>query len=213
MTTNGAGIYDWETGQCIHEDSMPLEQFLPLLERLEPLEVMSDAFVKGGSYMSEKNMKLIDEMDVSPEIKSYIRNSRTCVVNQTEYLREKGDDVEKLTINFVPDSKGGKRDYDKVVDILKDFPEFNAVSGGMHNIEVTGKNISKASGLSWLAHKLGIRREEIIAFGDSGNDADMLRYAGIGIAMGNAEPIAIEAADYVTKKNTENSPAWLIVLE
>ncbi|MBO5487225.1 MAG: HAD family phosphatase [Eubacterium sp.] len=210
LTTNGAGIYDWETGQCIHEDSMPLEQFLPLLERLEPLEVMSDAFVKGGSYMSEKNMKLIDEMDVSPEIKRYIRNSRTCVVNQTEYLREKGDDVEKLTINFVPDSKGGKRDYDKVVDILKDFPEFNAVSGGMHNIEVTGKNISKASGLSWLAHKLGIRREEIIAFGDSGNDADMLRYAGIGIAMGNAEPIAIEAADYVTKKNTENGIAWAL---
>ena len=110
----------------------------------------------------------------------------------------------------MPDSKGGKRDYDKVVDILKDFPEFNAVSGGMHNIEVTGKNISKASGLSWLAHKLGIRREEIIAFGDSGNDADMLRYAGIGIAMGNAEPIAIEAADYVTKKNTENGIAWAL---
>lgn len=210
LTTNGAGIYERETGRCIYEDSMPLAQFLPMLERLEPLEVMSDAFVKGGSFMSEKNRKLVDEMNVSEEVKRYIRNSRTCVVNQTEHLREMGEDVEKLTINFVPNPDGSKRDYEKVVEILKDFPEFNAVSGGMQNIEVTRKGVSKASGLRWLAHKLGIPKEEIIAFGDSGNDVDMLQFAGIGVAMGNAENIALEAADYVTKKNTEDGIVYAL---
>ena len=42
------------------------------------------------------------------------------------------------------------------------------------------------------------RREEIIAFGDGGNDVDMLEYAGIGVAMGNAGEDVKAAADYVT---------------
>lgn len=210
LTTNGAGIYEWESGQCIYENSMPLVRFLPLLERLEPLDVMADAFVKGGSYMSRKNEKWIDKMAVSEEVKKYIRNSRVCVDNQTAYLRELGEDVEKLTINFVPNPDGSRRDYDKVVAILKDFPEFNAVSGGMQNIEVTGKGISKASGLMWLMNKLGILREEVIAFGDSGNDVDMLTLAGVGVAMGNAEPMAKDVADYVTKKNTEDGIAYAL---
>lgn len=210
LTTNGAGIYERESGKCVYEDSMPLAQFLPMLERLERLEVMADAFVKGGSYMSEKNARLVEEMDVSEELKRYIRNSRVCVANQTEFLRELGDDVEKLTINFVNNEDGSRRDYGKVIEIVNDYPEFNAVSGGMYNVEVTRKGVSKASGLQWLADRLGISREEIIAFGDSGNDVDMLRFAGIGVAMGNAEAIARDAADYVTKKNTEDGIVYAL---
>ena len=44
----------------------------------------------------------------------------------------------------------------------------------------------------------GWAREEIIAFGDSDNDLEMIRYAGIGVALGNAEPEVKAAADYVT---------------
>lgn len=45
---------------------------------------------------------------------------------------------------------------------------------------------------------LGISREETIAFGDGENDMGMLRYAGIGVALGNAEEEVKAAADYVT---------------
>ena len=44
----------------------------------------------------------------------------------------------------------------------------------------------------------GWKPEEIIAFGDSENDLEMLRFAGIGVALGNAEPEVKAAADYVT---------------
>ena len=44
----------------------------------------------------------------------------------------------------------------------------------------------------------GIAPEEIIAFGDGGNDIEMLRYAGIGVAMGNAADEVKQIADYVT---------------
>lgn len=210
LTTNGAGIYEKKTGRCIHEESMELMQFLPLMARLEPLDVMADAFVKGDSFMSEKNRHLVEEMNVTEEVKEYIRNSRICVPNLTEYLREKGVDIEKLTINFVNEADGTRRDYDKVREVLKDFPEFNAVSGGMQNIEVTKKEVSKASGLLWLGEYLGIQKEEMIAFGDSGNDVTMLRMAGIGVAMGNAEKAAMEAADFVTKANTEDGIVYAL---
>ena len=80
----------------------------------------------------------------------------------------------------------------------------NAVSGGMKNIEVTKKGVSKASGLLYLGKKLGISKEEMMVFGDSGNDLDMIKMAGIGVAMANAEPEVLKAADFVTRSNNEN---------
>lgn len=57
---------------------------------------------------------------------------------------------------------------------------------------------SKAVGMDRILAHLGITPDEIIAFGDGGNDIEMLEYAGIGVAMGNAEPSVKQHADYVT---------------
>ena len=50
----------------------------------------------------------------------------------------------------------------------------------------------------------------MIAFGDSGNDIEMLRTAGVGVAMGNAEKEAKKVADYVTLTNNENGIAYAL---
>mgnify|MGYP002621889097 CR=1 FL=1 len=57
---------------------------------------------------------------------------------------------------------------------------------------------SKAAGIEAVLHHYGIGREECIAFGDGGNDIEMLEYCGIGVAMGNAEDRVQQHADYVT---------------
>lgn len=204
MTCNGAGVYEKITGKCLMEDSIKLDDFLPMMEEIEPLPVMADPFLKGESFMSEKNRPLVEQMRVSEELKEYIRTSRTIVPNLVEYLRERGDDVEKLTINFVEDEEWNRQGYEEVVKILKKYPDMNVISGGMRNIEVTKKGVSKASGLKWLGDYLGIGTEEMIAFGDSGNDLEMLKTAGVGVAMGNAEKEVKAVADFVTRKNTEN---------
>lgn len=204
MTCNGAGVYEMTTEKCLMEDSMDLESMLPLLAELEPLPVMADPFLKGESFMNEKKRPLVEQMRVPEELKEYLRSSRTLVPDLVEYLRDRGDDVEKLTINFVEDEEWNRQGYDEVVEILKKYSHLNAVSGGMRNIEVTRKGVSKASGLLWLGEYLGIKPEEMIAFGDSGNDLEMLKVAGLGVAMGNAEPDVKAAADYVTLANTEN---------
>lgn len=56
----------------------------------------------------------------------------------------------------------------------------------------------KARGIRCFIEHLGLESKETIAFGDGGNDADMLAFAGIGVAMGGATPNAKASADYIT---------------
>ena len=65
-------------------------------------------------------------------------------------------------------------------------------------IDIITKGSGKDAAIRRYLEETGLRREEVIAFGDGLNDIAMLRYAGIGVAMGNAEEAAKEAADYVT---------------
>ncbi len=73
-----------------------------------------------------------------------------------------------------------------------------------HILEILHPAVSKWRALRRLAEQVGIAPEEIIAVGDDENDVEMLRHAGLGIAMGNAAPLVQEAADYVTGSNAED---------
>lgn len=77
-------------------------------------------------------------------------------------------------------------------------------------VEVMKKNSSKRSGIEKLSRELKIKPKEIICIGDSGNDKQMIEYAGLGVAMGNAFPEIKEIADYVTYTNEENGVAHVI---
>lgn len=76
--------------------------------------------------------------------------------------------------------------------------------GGM---DVVAKGGGKVSGIREYLEKNGLTREEIIAFGDGENDIEMLSFAGIGVAMGNAVEEAKKAADYVTADIDEDGIA------
>ncbi|MBQ8508211.1 MAG: Cof-type HAD-IIB family hydrolase [Clostridia bacterium] len=65
----------------------------------------------------------------------------------------------------------------------------------------------KDRGMAAINEYLGISREETIAFGDADNDIPMLKYAGVGIAMGNAEQHVKDAAGYVTTSVDEGGLA------
>lgn len=79
-----------------------------------------------------------------------------------------------------------------------------------HCLEVIRKGMNKAVALQRVAHSLNVTRERIIAFGDEENDVEMLRFAGIGVAMGNAVQSAREAADEVTASNEEDGIALFL---
>lgn len=87
---------------------------------------------------------------------------------------------------------------------------FAVTHSGAPFLEVLAEGVSKAWGLERLCARLGVAREEVLAFGAAPNDAEMLAWAGRGVAMGNAEPEALRAADEVTLTNTEDGVAAVI---
>ena len=74
-------------------------------------------------------------------------------------------------------------------------------------LEVLPLGIDKANRLSFLLNYLGMKREELMACGDGYNDLSMIEYAGLGIAMSNAQAVVKKAADYVTLSNEEDGVA------
>lgn len=82
--------------------------------------------------------------------------------------------------------------------------EFYVVRSQKYLIEVLTKGVNKAFGLEKLANKLGIQPSEISAIGDAANDIEMLEYAGLAIAMGNASEEVKAIADIVTDTNENN---------
>jgi HAD superfamily hydrolase (TIGR01484 family) len=64
-------------------------------------------------------------------------------------------------------------------------------------IEGLPPGLNKAVGLGWLAEHLGVPRAAVLAVGDNDNDAPMLAWAGLGVAMGQASPEARAAADWI----------------
>jgi len=87
----------------------------------------------------------------------------------------------------------------------------NDIYHGFHSsercYEIVSVNISKSKGIAEIAQSYGFSLNEVMAFGDSGNDIDMLEKCGVGVCMGNGTDIAKKAADYVTLSNEEDGIA------
>ena len=77
-------------------------------------------------------------------------------------------------------------------------------------MELVPKGIDKAQSLAVLLKEIGMTKEEMIAVGDGFNDLSMIQYAGLGVAMANAQEIVRQNADYITLSNEEDGVAYAI---
>ena len=78
-------------------------------------------------------------------------------------------------------------------------------------LEVVPKGIDKAASLARLLERVRIKKEEVIAIGDGYNDLTMIQFAGLGVAMANAQPPVKANADQVTRyTNDEDGVAHFI---
>ncbi|WP_160687804.1 sugar-phosphatase [Clostridium sp. C2-6-12] len=90
------------------------------------------------------------------------------------------------------------------------YEKYSVFKSSPFFLEFTHKEVDKGLGLKRLGEYLGIKKEEIIACGDAGNDLSMIKYAGLGVAMDNATKEIKEAADYITASNDEDGIAKVI---
>lgn len=106
-----------------------------------------------------------------------------------------------------------EREMEETERILRAHPrasEFDFIRSEAHLFEILPKGISKGLAIEKLCETLGIARARSIAIGDYNNDIPMLREAGVGIAVANACPEALAAADLVTVSNEEHAIARII---
>lgn len=126
------------------------------------------------------------------------------------------DDIEGITNSdelnvykflFIDNNKdkllGLRSELDKLGDICTS-------SSWANNIEAMGLNVSKGEAVRELCIRLQIKPEEVITIGDSENDLSMLRFAGLGVAMGNGDETIKKQADYITDSNDEDGVAKVI---
>lgn len=76
--------------------------------------------------------------------------------------------------------------------------------------EITAKNTNKWTAIKYLMNKWGIKKEEVIAIGDNINDLEMVKNAGMGVAMGQSTPVLKEVANYITLDNNNDGVAKAI---
>lgn len=211
INTNGASVYKVPEQKCLFESCMPWKQTADLIDELLTLPLHVDVFMDGKAYTPDVCREAIENMNHLPkELKEYILSTRTLIPDITGLLRRKKLDVQKATMNFPIAEDGTVLYRDEAVAILNRYPEVYYLSGGFGNLEFTKKGVSKATGLTFLCNYLNIPLEQTLACGDSENDIDIIKAAGIGVAMENApEHVKSQAGD-IAPSNDEDGVATII---
>jgi len=88
--------------------------------------------------------------------------------------------------------------------------EFSVMRSKPYFLEFTDKGITKGTSIEKLINEFGIKREEVIAVGDSYNDQEMIEFAGLGVAMGNAPDDIKKISDYITDTNENDGVAKVV---
>lgn len=107
-------------------------------------------------------------------------------------------------------------DNEEILDhVIANMPnelrdKYTIIRSDLCYLEFLHKNVNKGAGVSRVAERLNISKEEVICIGDVDNDFHMIEYAGLGVAMGNAFESIKNMADYVTFSNEEDGVAHVI---
>jgi len=105
-------------------------------------------------------------------------------------------------------------DEDKIAAVKKEaeklFPMLTIKQSKPMYLEFAHPSVNKGEALAFAANHYGVRREEVIAVGDTDIDIPMLEYAGLGVAVANATPAVLEAADIICPSNDEGGVADVI---
>lgn len=115
-------------------------------------------------------------------------------------------DVNKLLMTAPPEKA------EKFVEILNEKygDRISVYRSEPFFIELMPLGVDKASSIDRMLSTVGLTRENIICCGDGYNDLTMIEYAGVGVAMANAQPKVKEKADYITKSNDEDGIVQVI---
>lgn len=197
LSYNGGRIMDCKTGTVLYEKTLPPEK-IPQISRFAKENGVTVLSYEGDCLITE------DPEDQYVQLEAAINGIPVKKVeNFSQYVQFPVvkclvvGDGDKLTVL----EERAKKEIGEKLNIYRSEPYF---------LETMPEQIDKAFCLGKLLELTGIRREEIVACGDGFNDLSMIRFAGLGVAMENAQAVVKEAADHITLSNDEDGIAAVI---
>lgn len=191
LSFNGARVVNCVSGEVVHQKILPLN-IIPGLYQ----------FAKEGgtgliTYLGDTVISAF-EPDEYVELEARINNLPIRVV--PDFVKFVDYDINKCLLTAPAEQaavfeKELQEKYGDMLSIYRSEPFF---------IEVMPKNVDKAASLDKMLPAIGMGQENTVCCGDGFNDISMIKYAKVGVAMGNAQPAVKEAADYITATNDED---------
>lgn len=177
----GALIREVGTGRLLHHDPLPLGLTRELLTLLEPQGYAVNLYVEDELYVARSN-EVVDRYERLSGMKAHVVGRLSSFLDRPTTKMGIGGDPKALDAL----REGLRSRFDGRLIAVKTWPFF---------LEITSPTATKARALQLLGGRLGFEAGDVLAFGDSYNDADMLAWAGTGVAMGGAPPEVVAAAD------------------
>lgn len=199
ITINGASAYDAVDDRNLYASELSVDSCLRLIAYMDQLPVIYDCYQDNWGFISRDMFLRAADYIPDPGIMKMMRELRTPVDSLADMLRQKGRPVQKMQMQFQD-----REERERQMKLLAErFPETAVSSSLPWNIEINSAGATKGRALKALCAVLGIALSDVLAFGDGSNDLDMIRTAGIGVAMGNAVEDVKAAADWVAPNNEE----------
>ena len=217
---NGALIYDIKKDEIIYEKFMNKQKVLEIIKICEENSISYNIYTektiiaKGLKYKvlyyykenlkKEENKKT--NITIVEDVYEYIKN-----LENEKFLKITVCDETKSVFNSIIRKLRTVEDID-VLDVL--HMSRKMIKQGTEDVpieyyytEISLKDVDKWNAIEYLANKMNISKDEIIAIGDNINDKEMIENAKVGIAMGQSTPVITEIADFVTSNNNEDGVA------
>ncbi len=200
LAYNGGVIIDCTTNKEVYSNVLPMNMLQPLYE----------ASIKyDTTILSYDNEYIVTEKSADKYVGIEAHLNKMEVREVESFVDYYPTPVPKCLAVGEPEKVVAlenelKREYDKVMNIYRSEPFF---------LELVPLGIDKAQSLSVLLQRIGGSKEEMIAFGDGFNDLSMIEFAGIGVAMANAQDEVKSRADIVALSNDEDGVADYIERE
>ena len=203
ITINGAQVMDLWENKVLYRAEIPCAQAVEIMSWLDGYPALYDCYQQNESFMTarlrEQAMETIEDI----HFRNMVRDLRQPVPELKAFLLERGRDLQKIQF-FIQDQPLRRW---LMEELPRRFADLSVTSSVRENVEINHKDAHKGAALTALAKYLGFGKEAVIAFGDGENDISMLREAGLGVAMENACPQALAAADYITASCDEDGVA------
>ena len=206
ILVNGAKVYDLQTDTVLYRAEVPMDVAQGLFQMFEPLDACIDCYQNDIGLMDRKYYDHLERYIDDPHALKMTQDFRTPLDHFREDVRDGGESVQKLQAFFhTPEVRT------EALRLLGEtYPQLILSSSLPGNLEINAPGATKGDALLALCQALGLDPACAVAFGDGTNDLTMIRNAGIGVAMANAEPELLAAADLVAPSNQEDGVSQVL---